>query len=98
LKSRYFKSELIAKRQIQNEILKDPAAGDIIEGTGGLRKLRVAGKGKGKSGGYRVIYLDLPSKERTMLIDMYGKGEQEDITAEDKVIMKKLVSVLKGES
>ena len=85
-------------RQIQNEILKNPEAGDLIESTGGLRKLRIAGKGKGKSGGYRVIYLDLPAKEKTVLIDIYAKGEQENITSEDKVYMKKLVTVLKGES
>jgi len=85
-------------RHLQNEILRSPSAGDTIEGTGGLKKLRVSGKGKGKSGGYRVIYLDLPAKERIYLIDLYAKGEQENITAEDKAIMKKLVGILKGES
>lgn len=85
-------------RQIQNEILKTPLAGDLVEGSGGLRKLRVGGKGKGKSGGYRVIFLDLPSKERVYLIDFYAKGEKENITAEDKAAMRKLVGILKGES
>jgi hypothetical protein len=70
---------------------------DIIEGTGGLRKLRVAGKGKGKSGGYRVIYLDLPDRQKTFLLDIYSKGDQENITPEDKIALKKLAIVLKGE-
>ncbi|HEY7458015.1 MAG TPA: hypothetical protein VH765_04605 [Xanthobacteraceae bacterium] len=43
---------------LQNELMKNPAAGDVIEGTGGLRKLRFADRrrGKGKRGGLRVIY------------------------------------------
>ena len=43
-------------RQLQNELLKIPTKGDVIKGTGGLRKIRTASKGKGKRGGARVIY------------------------------------------
>ena len=45
-------------RAMQNSLMEDPAAGDVIQGTGGLRKLRWVDKrrGKGKSGGLRVIY------------------------------------------
>ena len=48
-------------RQLQNELLKTPTKGDVIQGTGGLRKVRVASKGKGKRGGARVIYYYLNS-------------------------------------
>jgi len=41
--------------EIITMIARDPTAGDVIPGTGGARKLRVAGRGKGKSGGYRII-------------------------------------------
>jgi hypothetical protein len=44
------------ERRLKGDILNCPEAGDVIVGTGGLRKLRVAKSGQGKSGGYRVIY------------------------------------------
>ncbi len=73
-----------------------PTAGDEIQGTGGCRKLRLAGRGKGKSGGYRTITFysgqDLP----VFLITVFSKGERSDLTqAERKVLAvmtKELVS------
>ena len=44
-------------REVQSTLVENPLAGDLIVGTGGLRKLRASGKGKGKSGGYRIWYL-----------------------------------------
>lgn len=84
-------------REIQNELLKDPEAGDIIQGTGGLRKIRIAdqGRGKGKRGGYRVIYLDLARIERTYLLALYDKGEKGDISPEEKKILRSMVETLK---
>lgn len=86
-------------RDIQAELLKNPDAGRIIQGTGGLRKLRIAdpGRGKGKRGGYRVIYLDLAGIERTYLLALYDKGEKDDISAEEKNVLKSMVETLKKE-
>jgi mRNA-degrading endonuclease RelE of RelBE toxin-antitoxin system len=44
------------RRELINYLAAYPKSGDIIQGTGGVRKVRFAGKGKGKSGGYRVVY------------------------------------------
>lgn len=86
-------------REIQAELLKNPEAGRIIQGAGGLRKLRIAdpGRGKGKRGGYRVIYLDLAGIERTYLLALYDKSERDDISAEEKKVLKSMVERLKRE-
>ena len=84
-------------REIQAELLKNPGIGAVIQGTGGLRKARVAdaSRGKGKRGGYRVIYLDLPAVERTYLLALYDKDEKDDISPEEKALLKSMVEKLK---
>lgn len=71
---------------VEREILKNPESGDVVQGTGGVRKLRVAdkGRGKGKRGGFRVLYLDLPRVFKTYLLVLYGKGTKDDISAEER--------------
>jgi mRNA-degrading endonuclease RelE of RelBE toxin-antitoxin system len=85
---------------IQGELLDRPESGAVIPGTGGLRKLRVpdAGRGKGKRGGYRVIYLDVPELGRTYLLGLYGKGEKADLSHDEKKVLKGLVERLKREA
>jgi hypothetical protein len=80
--------------------MENPIIGDTIAGTGGLKKFRMpdASRGKGKRGGLRVIYLDLPDKETTYLLFIYGKDEADDLTATEKKIFKELVSRIKGEN
>jgi hypothetical protein len=58
-----------------------PEGGKIIPGSGGLRKLRWAAKGHGKRGGVRVIYFWWMADDRILLLDIYAKGEQEDLAA-----------------
>ena len=84
---------------IQDAILENPSVGSTIAGTGGLRKFRLADptRGKGKRGGLRVIFLDLPDKEITYLFFLYGKNEADDLTADEKKTMKTLVAKIKGE-
>lgn len=84
-------------KEIQDVLLTKPDTGDVIAGTGGLRKMRHAGKSKGKRGGYRVTYLYRPETEKVYLIVLYAKNEQEDLSAEDKKILKKLVEIIKNE-
>jgi putative transcriptional regulator len=79
-------------RQLQNELLKTPTKGDVIQGTGGLRKVRVASKGKGKRGGARVIYYYLNSFKRFYLLTIYAKNEVTNLTPQEKGQLKVLLS------
>ena len=80
---------------IQDEILKGPDRGDLVVGTGGVRKLRVAKPGRGKSGSYRVFYLDLPDQGITHLMFFLLKGERENITEDEKKLLHQRVKILK---
>jgi hypothetical protein len=84
---------------LQRDLLNDPDAGDVMPGCGGLRKLRIADprRGKGKRGGIRVIYLHVPEANVIFLMDSYGKGEQEDLTAGDRKSLKTLADHFKRE-
>lgn len=61
-------------------LAENPEAGDEIPGTGGVRKVRFAANGKGKSGGVRVIYYYFDRDNPLYAIFIYGKGEQVDLT------------------
>src|SRR3954454_8679732 len=67
--------------ELVDTLAETPTAGDPIPGTGGCRKIRVAGRGKGKRGGYRTITFysgeDLP----VFLLAVFAKGERADLTA-----------------
>ena len=82
-------------RNIQESITKDPAVGVLVKGTGGLRKLRMGTKGKGKSGGIRVFYLDIPTKEKCYLLFALEKSESDNISDEEKNKLKELTKLLK---
>ena len=85
-------------RELEKHIMDNPGVGDIIQGTGGAIKLRWAlqGSDKGKSGGIRVIYVDLTHKAHIHLLLCYPKSKQEDLTYEQKKQLKQLISTLKG--
>ena len=85
------------EKRVKDQILKNPDEGDIIQGTGGLRKIRISGDHSGKSGGYRVIYLDFPNKEKTYLLLIYKKNVKENLSQEQKQGLKKLVEAIKNE-
>jgi len=78
-------------RELQNALIKQPEAGAIIRGSGGLRKLRWAAKGRGKSGGVRVIYYWFVSSEKFLMLFIYPKNEQDDLTPEQFQRLKLLV-------
>lgn len=71
-------------RQLQNELLKNPIKGDVIQGSGGLRKVRVASKNKGKRGGARIIYYYFDRFKRFYLLAIYAKNEVTDLTPAEK--------------
>ena len=81
---------------LQQSMLKNPEAGDVIEGTGGLRKLRHGDprRGKGKRGGLRVIYYWWDGGRQFWLFTLYDKDEMENLTADEK---KALKAMLKAE-
>jgi hypothetical protein len=66
---------------LQTALLLRPAAGVVIPGTGGLRKLRLAARGHGKRGGARVIYYWVQSDDRIFLLYAFAKNEIADITS-----------------
>ncbi len=72
----------------------NPTAGEVMVGTGGARKVRFAGRGKGKSGGYRVITFyggeDIP----VFLLDVFGKGSKANLTMAEKNELQKLLTSL----
>jgi hypothetical protein len=86
-----------ALSDLQRELLNAPDIGSVMPGCGGLRKMRVADprRGKGKRGGARVIYLHVAEANVIFLMDIYGKGEQEDLTANQKKILKGLAQSYK---
>ena len=65
----------------------EPDAGDIMKETGGCRKVRVAGRGKGKSGGYRVITFFWTPARPVYLLTVFGKGEKANLTDKEKTMM-----------
>jgi hypothetical protein len=84
---------------LEQSILADPMSGDLVPGTGGLRKIRLAQRsaGRGKRGGARVYYLDLPRKGITHLIAIFGKREKADLTQAERRAVGALVKRLKEE-
>jgi hypothetical protein len=66
------------------EISKNPLAGDIMEGTGGCRKLRFAGRGKGKSGGYRTVHYFAGDDVPVLLLALINKGERANLSKAER--------------
>jgi hypothetical protein len=85
-------------REIEQELMQDPTAGNVIAGTGGLRKLRYAVGGKGKSGGVRIIYFHRSKKGRLYLVTVYHKSAKDNLTKAERNEMKRLTAALDGEA
>ncbi len=81
--------------QLQIMLLKDPESGPVIEGTGGIRKVRFPLENRGKSGSVRVCYTDFAEYEVTYLITAFTKKDQENLTDEEKNVLRKLVKSLR---
>ena len=85
---------------LEQSILADPQAGDLVPGTGGLRKIRLGQPkvGRGKRGGVRVYYLDLPRRGVTHLVAIFGKREKSDLSPAERRVVAALVKQLKEET
>lgn len=88
----YLDEELF--HRFQQELLKNPEAGDLVEGAGGLRKIRVVDqrRNKGKRGGLRVIYYWWSGFDQFWLFTLYGKNEQDDLTPPQKKLLTQLLN------
>jgi hypothetical protein len=76
--------------QFQQCLAAHPKMGDVIQGTGGLRKVRWSVPGSGKSGGVRVIYFHLTADAQIRLLLIYRKGVKDDLVAAEKKALRKL--------
>ena len=84
--------------ELQCMLLKDPASGPVIEGTGGIRKVRFAFENTGKRGAVRVCYTDFEEYEVIYLITAFTKSEKDNLTMAERKALKKLVKALKEET
>lgn len=80
-----------AYREFQLRLAENPELGAIIKGGGGIRKVRVAVRGRGKRGGARVIYYWAMRRHIVLLLFAYSKNESADLTAKQVVELAKIV-------
>ncbi|MBI4966767.1 MAG: type II toxin-antitoxin system RelE/ParE family toxin [Rhodospirillales bacterium] len=85
-----------AERQtMEAAIARAPQAAPVIPGSGGIRKLRWAGSGRGKRGGIRTIYFYHAGPDTLYLLTAYAKAERDDLTAADRKAWARLVAAIK---
>ena len=84
--------------ELQQYLIKNPDAGDTMVGTGGLRKIRYAFAGRGKSGSARVCYVDFAAFEKNYLIQVFSKDEKQNLSDAEKKNVKNVVQLLKKEA
>jgi len=77
--------------ELQMDLCKDPELGEIVRGSGGIRKVRWAIEGKGKSGGARVIYYWAVSRGKILMLDIYKKNEKGDLSRNELFQLRKTV-------
>lgn len=82
-------------RDLQDHLLRHPDSGDIIRGSGGVRKIRWSLGSRGKSGGIRVIYYWMNAEDQIFLLTLYGKNEKADLSAADLKQVVRLLEDLK---
>ena len=90
-------SALDVLNSIQSDLLKNPIRGNLVPGLGGIRKARCSNpaRSKGKRGGYRYLYLYLEKRDRIHLLYMLDKDEQEDLSGDERKVLRALVSEIK---
>ena len=84
-------------RELEIYLCLNPSSGDVIPGTGGLRKLRWSLEGKGKRGGLRTLYVDFAYHEKIYLISAFPKNVKTDLNENEKKQIKILIKALEDE-
>jgi len=82
-------------KDLEIYLCEHPEAGDMIQGTGGLRKLRWSIPGSGKSGGIRTLYVDFAAYEQIHMIACFKKANKENLTNAEKHSIKNLIEQIK---
>lgn len=80
--------------RLEIDLLSDPKIGAVMQGTGGVRKVRFAFENRGKSGSIRVIYIDFEVYEKIFLLTAYAKADQSSLTKKERNAIKGLVELL----
>ncbi|WP_424193342.1 type II toxin-antitoxin system RelE/ParE family toxin [Ampullimonas aquatilis] len=80
--------------RLQNVLVENPEQGDIIKGGGGIRKLRYAQPGRGKSGGVRVIYYWLSDDHQIYMLLIYPKSKKDNLTDRETAFLREFVKEL----
>ena len=75
-------------------LLEKPNAGDVMEGTGGIRKLRWALPNKGKSSGIRILYVDFIFSEIISMFDLFSKDEKDNLSKVERNALKQIVKAV----
>jgi hypothetical protein len=78
-------------------ISDDPMMGDMMAGTGGCRKSRFPGRGKGKRGGYRTVHYNGPDDVPVLLLVALDKGDRDNLSREERNELRKLVQTYAAE-
>ena len=78
-------------RQLQMTLVLQPDTGAVIPGSGGLRKVRWSIGGRGKRGGVRVVYYWAVVHDRILMLFMYAKNEQDDLTPEQLKVLRRII-------
>ncbi|MDE0172572.1 MAG: type II toxin-antitoxin system RelE/ParE family toxin [Defluviicoccus sp.] len=87
-----------ARREMEDSVVAAPDAAPVIRGTGGIRKLRWAGSGRGKRGGIRTVYFYHAGPEAIYFLTAYAKANREDLTPADTKALSRLVAAIKKET
>lgn len=78
-------------RELQEALVQKPDAGDLITGSGGLRKVRWKIEGKGKRGGVRIIYYWMTANDQIWMLYGYAKAKKEDLTKQQLLTLREIV-------
>jgi mRNA-degrading endonuclease RelE of RelBE toxin-antitoxin system len=78
-----------------NMLARDAMEGDLMPGLGGVRKLRFAPSGRGKRGGFRVIYYVYNEGQPILALLIYGKNEQHDLSPAQRKVVADLAALMK---
>lgn len=80
------------------QLAEHPKTGDVIPGTGGVRKTRLKSASRGKRGSFRVCYYFFTVNDVIYLIQIYAKNVQEDLTMQQKKDLKQLINSIRGQN
>jgi hypothetical protein len=96
------RAEKLLSENERNELIdvvaRYPLRGDVLAGTGGLRKVRFARSGRGKSGGVRAVYYYHSGERPIYLLEIFGKNEKANLTKAERDALAKVVAELKQQT